>query len=91
MPIFYIFVHIYIGIIALFMFWPRKANLLLTFIVMLRWMSGYKKYDKIRKTDIREKVGVTLITEKMIALRLRLFRPVWKRPIEAHAVRGKGG
>ena len=32
---------------------------------MLKWMSGYKKNDKLWNNYIREKVGVAPIAEKM--------------------------
>ena len=38
---------------------------------MLRWMSGHTRLDKIRNEDIRERVGVAPIVEKMVESRLR--------------------
>ncbi|QHO36650.1 Gibberellin-regulated protein [Arachis hypogaea] len=38
---------------------------------MLRWMSGHTLLDKIRNEDIRERVGVVPIVEKMVESRLR--------------------
>ena len=49
-------------------------------------MSGHTRLDKIRNEDIRERVGVAPIVEKMVESRLRWFRHVRRRPIE-HPVR----
>ncbi|XP_070045741.1 uncharacterized protein [Nicotiana tomentosiformis] len=38
---------------------------------MLRWMCEHTRMDKIRNEDIREKVGVAPIDDKMQAARLR--------------------
>ena len=53
---------------------------------MLRWMSGHTRLDRIRNEDMREKVGVAPIIEKMGETRLRWFGHVERRPIE-HPVR----
>ncbi|KAL4304934.1 hypothetical protein AHAS_Ahas16G0027900 [Arachis hypogaea] len=53
---------------------------------MWRWMSGHTRLDKIRNEDIRERVGVAPIVEKMVKSRLRWFGHVRRRPIE-HPVR----
>ncbi|VDP59284.1 unnamed protein product [Heligmosomoides polygyrus] len=47
---------------------------------MLRWMAGVSRMDRIRNDAIRQKFGVTLITDKMREARLR-----WC----GHALRGK--
>jgi len=36
-------------------------------------MSGKARHDRIRKDTIRERVGVTLIVEKLVENRLRWF------------------
>ena len=38
---------------------------------MLRWISEHTRKDKLQNGYIRDKVGVTLIEEKMIETRLR--------------------
>ncbi|XP_070043830.1 uncharacterized protein [Nicotiana tomentosiformis] len=46
---------------------------------MLRWMCGHTRMDKIRSDDIREKVGVAPIDDKMRERRLRWFGHVQRR------------
>ena len=50
---------------------------------MLRWMSGHTRKDRIRNEDIRMKVGVAPIIEKLVETRLRWFGHVQRRPLEA--------
>ncbi|XP_070021990.1 uncharacterized protein [Nicotiana sylvestris] len=49
---------------------------------MLKWMCGHTRLDKIRNEDIREKVGVTPMDDKMQEARLRWFRHVRRRSID---------
>ena len=48
---------------------------------MLHWMCGNTRRDKVRNEDIRTKIGVASIEEKMRENRLRWFDHV--RPIDA--------
>lgn len=50
---------------------------------MLCWMCGKIRRDMIRNENIREKVGVTLIVEKMVENRLRWFRHVERRQVDS--------
>ena len=50
---------------------------------MLRWMCGHTRRDKIRNEDIRMKLGVTDIKDKMKENRLRWFGHLRRRPEDA--------
>ena len=47
---------------------------------MSRWMCGNTRRDKVRNEDIRTKIGVASIEEKMRENRLRWFDHVRRRP-----------
>jgi len=49
---------------------------------MLRWMCGKTRWDRIRNDDIRERVGVAPMVEKMVETRLRWFGNVERRPVD---------
>jgi hypothetical protein len=48
---------------------------------MLRWCCGHTRRDRVQNDDIRDRVGVAPIEEKLIQHRLRWF--VQRRPPEA--------
>ena len=67
--------------------WPttkaQEHKLSVAEMRMLRWMCGHTRPDKIRNEDIRRKVGVTSIVDKLRECRLRWFGHVRRRPAEA--------
>ncbi|PUZ44177.1 hypothetical protein GQ55_8G069400 [Panicum hallii var. hallii] len=50
---------------------------------MLRWFCGHTRRDRVRNEEIRDRVGVAPIEEKLIQHRLRWFGHVQRRPPEA--------
>ena len=50
---------------------------------MLRWICGHTRMDRVRNDDIRDRLGVAPIEEKLIQYRLRCFGHVQWRPPEA--------
>jgi hypothetical protein len=52
-------------------------------IRMLRWICGHTRKDRIRNDDIRDKLGVAPIQEKLVQHRLRWFGNIQRRPPEA--------
>ena len=55
---------------------------------MLRWLCGHTRRDRVRNEDIRDRVGVAPIEEKLIQYRLRWFGHVQRRPPEAPVCSG---
>ena len=43
---------------------------------MLRWICGHTRKDRVRNDDIRERLGVAPIEEKLVQHRLRWFEHV---------------
>jgi len=56
---------------------------------MLRWMCGHTRSNKIRNEDIRDKLGVASVVDKMAKVRLRWFEHVKMRCIDAPVRRCK--
>jgi hypothetical protein len=50
---------------------------------MLRWICGNTIRDRVRIDDIRERLGVAPVEEKLVQYRLRWFRHIQRRPAEA--------
>ena len=51
--------------------------------LLLRWICGRTRMDRVRNDDIRDRLEVTPIEEKLIQHRLRWFGHVQRRPPEA--------
>ncbi|CAO1939222.1 unnamed protein product [Urochloa humidicola] len=67
--------------------WPTKRRhvqqLSVAEMRMLRWSCGHTRRDRVRNEDIRDRVGVAPIEEKLVQHRLRWFGHVQRRPPEA--------
>jgi hypothetical protein len=50
---------------------------------MLRWICGNTRRDQARNDDIRERLGVAPVEEKLVQHRLRWFEHIQRRPAEA--------
>jgi hypothetical protein len=50
---------------------------------MLRWICGNTRKYQIRNDDIRDKLGLAPIQEKLVQHRLRWFGYIQRRPPEA--------
>ena len=66
--------------------WPTKRHVQQISVVkmrMLRWICGHTRRDRVRNDDIRDRLGVAPIEEKLVQLRFRWFGYVQRRPPEA--------
>ena len=67
--------------------WPTKKRYVQQISVaemrMLRWICGHTRRDRVRNDDIRDRLGVAPIKEKLVQHRLRWFGHVQRRPLEA--------
>ena len=77
--------------------WPIKRRHVQQISVaemrMLRWICGHTRRDRVRNDDIRDRLGVAPIEEKLVQHRLRWFGHVQRRPPEAlvrNVKRGRG-
>jgi hypothetical protein len=66
--------------------WPTKRRhvqqLGVAEMRMLRWFCGHTRRDRVWNEEIRDRVGVAPIEEKLIQHRLRWFGHVQRRPPE---------
>ena len=64
--------------------WPTKRRhvqqLGVAEMRMLRWMCGHTRKDRVRNDDIRDRVGVAPIEEKLVQHRLRWFGHIQRSP-----------
>jgi hypothetical protein len=67
--------------------WPTKRQHVQQLSVdemrMLRWICGHTRRDRVRNEDIRDRVGVAPMEEKLVQHRLRWFGHVQRRSPEA--------
>ncbi|RCV17714.1 hypothetical protein SETIT_3G241500v2 [Setaria italica] len=67
--------------------WPTKRQQVQQISVaemrMLRWICDHTRRDRVRNEDIRDRLEVAPIEEKLIQHRLRWFGHVQRRPSEA--------
>jgi len=67
--------------------WPTKIRhvqqLSVAEMRMLRWICGHTRMDRVRNDDIRDRLEVAPIEEKLVQHRLRWFGHVQRRPPEA--------
>ena len=67
--------------------WPTKRRHIQQLSVaemrMLRWICGHTRRDRVRNDDIRDRLGVAPIEEKLVQHRLRWFGHVQRRPPDA--------
>jgi hypothetical protein len=67
--------------------WPNKRRhvqqLNIAEMRMLRWICGHTRRDRVQNDDIRERLGVTPVEEKLVQRRLRWFGHMQRRPAKA--------
>jgi hypothetical protein len=67
--------------------WPTKRRhvqqLSVVEMCMLRWICGHTRRDRVRNDDIRERLGVAPVEEKLIQHHLRWFEHIQRRPAKA--------
>ena len=66
--------------------WPTKIRYIQQLSVaemrMLRWIYGHTRIDRVQNDDIRDRLGVAPIEEKIVQHRLRWFGHVQRKPPE---------
>jgi hypothetical protein len=50
---------------------------------ILQWICGNTRRDRVQNDDIRKRLGVAPVEEKLVQHRLRWFRHIQRRPGEA--------
>jgi hypothetical protein len=50
---------------------------------MLQWICGNTRRDRVQNDDIRKRLGVAPVEEKLVQHRLRWFEHIQRRPAEA--------
>jgi hypothetical protein len=67
--------------------WPTKCRhvqqLSVAEMCILRWICGHTRINRVRNDDIRDRLGVAPIEEKLVQHRLRWFDHVQRRPSKA--------
>ena len=67
--------------------WPTKIRhvqqLSVAEMLMLRWICGHIRMDRVRNDDICDRLEVAPIEEKLVQHRLSWFGHVQRRPPEA--------
>ena len=69
--------------------WPTKiryVQLSVAEMRMLRWIYSHTRMDRVRNDDIRDRLGVVPIEEKLVRHRLRWFGHVQRRPPETPVI-----
>jgi hypothetical protein len=68
-------------------YWPTKRRhvqqLSVAEMRMLRWICGHTRRDRVWNDDIRERLGVAPVEEKLMQHCLRWFGHMQQRPMEA--------
>ena len=67
-------------------YWPTKRHVQQISVAemrMFRWICAHTRRDRVRNDDIRDRLGVAPIEEKLVQLQLRWFGHVQRRPPEA--------
>ncbi|XP_070022910.1 uncharacterized protein [Nicotiana sylvestris] len=62
---------------------PHVKKMKMAEMRMFRWMCGHTRLDRIRNEIIRDKVGEAPVEDKMREARLRWFRHVKRRGVDA--------
>jgi hypothetical protein len=67
--------------------WPPKRRhvqqLSIAEMCMLRWICGHTRRNQVRNDDIRERLGVAPVEQKLMQHHLRWFRHMQQRPADA--------